>query len=223
MSLSQLNRLPVSSFRLSTHSLSIMFSNSDPDTFDSATLPAIRFKAKINNEYSFLSNFYPDVKNFKEGVTPALASPGRMFMWGMLQFDSVEQLYQHRKFEHIGDGDYAHLIFINREAQAVKKLSGKGFYVQWKYERLASQGRKTTKASIKRDFEEKLKTFPRLAVMREALFLKFTQNPELKAALLATGDRRLEEQGRMKSEYWSHTGGNFLGRLLMELRSQLRQ
>lgn len=199
-----------------------MFSNADPATFDSATLPAIRFKARINNPHSYLSNFFPHVCNFKAGITtPQPVEPRRLFMWGMLQFDSVEQFYQYRKFEYI-DGDYASkVIFTHRTAVEVKKSSGKGVYIQWKYERLRAAGRPTTKASIKRDFEEKLKDFPRLRVMREALFLKFTQNPELKAALLATEDRRLEEQGRMRTEFWSHTGQNMLGRLLMELRAQL--
>lgn len=197
-----------------------MFSNADPDTFDSTTtLPAIRFKARINNDYTFLSNFFPSVCNFKAGVsTPQPVEPRRLLMWGMLQFDSLEQYYQYRKFEYI-DGDYASkVIFTCRAAVDVKKASGKGVYIQWKYDHLLAKGQKTSKASIKRDFEEKLKRFPRLRVMREGLFLKFTQNPELRAALLATGDRRLEEQGRLRSEYWSHTGGNMLGRLLMELR-----
>jgi predicted NAD-dependent protein-ADP-ribosyltransferase YbiA (DUF1768 family) len=200
-----------------------MFSNADPDLFDSATLPAIRFKAGINNDFSFLSNFYPDVKNFKAGVSPSPVNKFHLFGKddGAVYFQSAEDFYQTEKFAHV-DPSYLIVIVGCLTASQVKKASGKGVYIQWKYERLLAKGQKTSKASIKRDFEEKLKSFPRLAVMREALYLKFTQNPELKAALLATGNRKLEEQGRTKRDWWAHTGESMLGRLLMELRDQLR-
>ncbi len=62
-------------------------------------------------------------------------------------------------------------------------------------------------------------------VMREALYAKFTQNPEIQTVLLATGDEELIEN-TTQDHYWgigsSGTGLNMLGKLLMELRTRLR-
>jgi ribA/ribD-fused uncharacterized protein len=62
-------------------------------------------------------------------------------------------------------------------------------------------------------------------VMREINFAKFTQNPELAARLLATGDRHLEEANWWGDQFWGTVQGkgqNVLGRVLMDLRAQLR-
>ena len=65
----------------------------------------------------------------------------------------------------------------------------------------------------------------KVEVMRRALQLKF-QNPELRAKLLATGDARLEEDSPWDT-FWgvgkSGKGENMLGRLLMELRNELKE
>ena len=62
-------------------------------------------------------------------------------------------------------------------------------------------------------------------IMREALVAKFTQHPELKAKLLSTGYEQLIEH-TVKDTYWADggdgSGKNMLGRLLMEVRTQLR-
>lgn len=61
-------------------------------------------------------------------------------------------------------------------------------------------------------------------VMREALYAKFTQHPDLGRFLLETGDSILVEHTRNDS-YWADggdgSGKNRLGVLLMELRGQL--
>ncbi len=63
----------------------------------------------------------------------------------------------------------------------------------------------------------------RVDLMRRAMYAKFTQNPELKAALLATGQRLLLED--RADPFWGrgtdNRGGNRLGLLLMELREAL--
>ena len=63
----------------------------------------------------------------------------------------------------------------------------------------------------------------RVALMRRAMEAKFTQNPELKAALLATGQRLLLED--RADPFWGrgkdNRGVNRLGLLLMELREAL--
>jgi ribA/ribD-fused uncharacterized protein len=62
-------------------------------------------------------------------------------------------------------------------------------------------------------------------VMREAVWAKFSQNPDLAARLLATGDKYLEETNWWDDTYWGvheGKGKNMLGRILMEVRARLR-
>jgi ribA/ribD-fused uncharacterized protein len=62
-------------------------------------------------------------------------------------------------------------------------------------------------------------------IMRVALRAKFTQNEELKKILLETGDAVLVEHTKNDS-YWGDggdgSGKNMLGKLLMELREELK-
>lgn len=63
-------------------------------------------------------------------------------------------------------------------------------------------------------------------IMYEAIVAKFTQNEDLKALLLATGDKLLVEHTK-KDSYWGDggdgTGQNRLGYILMKVRSELLQ
>lgn len=65
----------------------------------------------------------------------------------------------------------------------------------------------------------------KIMAMRRALFYKFTQNEDLKALLLQTGDMVLHENS-MVDYYWGigqeRTGLSMLGKLLMALREELR-
>ena len=60
--------------------------------------------------------------------------------------------------------------------------------------------------------------------MRDALRAKFTQHPDLKATLLATGAAEIVEH-TANDRYWGDggdgTGKDRLGELLMELRAAL--
>jgi ribA/ribD-fused uncharacterized protein len=62
-------------------------------------------------------------------------------------------------------------------------------------------------------------------VMRVAVRAKFTQYPELKNILIQTGDAELIEHTANDS-YWADggdgTGKNMLGKILMEIREELR-
>ena len=62
-------------------------------------------------------------------------------------------------------------------------------------------------------------------IMREALKAKFTQHEDLKKILLETGDAQLVEHTK-NDRYWADGGDgsglNMLGKLLMELREELR-
>lgn len=63
-------------------------------------------------------------------------------------------------------------------------------------------------------------------IMREALRAKFTQHKDLKEILLETGDALIVEHTK-NDRYWGDggdgSGKNMLGKLLMELREQLRK
>lgn len=62
--------------------------------------------------------------------------------------------------------------------------------------------------------------------MREILWAKFSQNPDLAAKLLATGRRRLEETNWWGDKIWGvyeGEGRNLLGLMLMETRERLTQ
>ncbi|MBX7221738.1 MAG: NADAR family protein [Blastocatellia bacterium] len=62
-------------------------------------------------------------------------------------------------------------------------------------------------------------------IMREAVWAKFTQHPQLAEKLLATGEAKLIEHTK-NDRYWADggdgTGKNMLGIILMELREKLR-
>ena len=69
-------------------------------------------------------------------------------------------------------------------------------------------------------------------VMYDVCYAKFTQDPALKAKLLATGDRELVEGNTHGDRCWGMTysqkygmwiGENRLGKVLMQLRDDLRK
>lgn len=65
----------------------------------------------------------------------------------------------------------------------------------------------------------------KIDVMRFCIYLKFSSNPNLKALLLSTGNRRIIENSP-RDDFWGTgkhgNGKNYLGLLLMELREKLR-
>lgn len=194
---------------------------SDSCTFVDLSLPTLMFKARFDTPTAFLSNFYPHVKHIKTAPQPANAEYLFQDDKGM-KFSSVEHFYQFHKYLLI-DPAYAERIRDCETALDVKRLAGKGNYVSDKY--LNHNSDKRLKKVIASKFDKKLAVFRdehSLEVMREGLKYKFTQNPSLKQALLNTGDHPLAEYGQKPSDYWGHTGQSMLGRLLMELRQQLR-
>jgi ribA/ribD-fused uncharacterized protein len=63
-------------------------------------------------------------------------------------------------------------------------------------------------------------------VMYEIVLAKFTQNPDLKEKLLATGDEHLEEGNTWGDTTWGTVNGigeNRLGRILMKVRNELQE
>ncbi len=65
----------------------------------------------------------------------------------------------------------------------------------------------------------------KFAVMEQCVRYKFTHHPDLRAALLATGDATLEEGNTWGDRVWGvyeGQGENHLGRILMKVRAELR-
>lgn len=73
---------------------------------------------------------------------------------------------------------------------------------------------------LRKDWED-----VKINIMREIVFAKFSQNEELKMALINTGDRCIIEVNLWKDKFWGvsrGTGKNWLGRILMETRDKLK-
>jgi ribA/ribD-fused uncharacterized protein len=112
---------------------------------------------------------------------------------------TVEHYFQAQKFP---DTDYEEAI---RQARSPAKAKAMG---------------RSRKYCLRRDWEA-----VKDGIMRQAVLGKFTQHPDLRAVLLATGDALLVEDSPTDA-YWgigSHGGGkNKLGRILMSVREELR-
>ena len=65
----------------------------------------------------------------------------------------------------------------------------------------------------------------KVRLMYEICMCKFLQNPELRQALLETGDCILVEENTWGDSFWGTVNGrgeNQLGRILMDVRAKLR-
>jgi ribA/ribD-fused uncharacterized protein len=85
---------------------------------------------------------------------------------------------------------------------------------------LAAQLGRDRRRKLRRNWES-----IKVQVMRDALRAKFTQHDDLRTLLLETGDARLVEHTE-NDDYWGDGGDgrgkNMLGRLLQDLRDELR-
>lgn len=86
---------------------------------------------------------------------------------------------------------------------------------------IAARLGRSRRVRLRRDWES-----VKVAVMREAVLAKFQQHPDLLALLLATGNARLVEHTE-RDDYWGDggkgSGANMLGRILMQVRDELRR
>jgi hypothetical protein len=65
----------------------------------------------------------------------------------------------------------------------------------------------------------------KLKIMKELVLQKFSKHKDLKEKLLATGDAYLEETNSWGDQWWGvckGKGHNHLGKILMEVRKELR-
>lgn len=79
--------------------------------------------------------------------------------------------------------------------------------------------RKGRRVTLRKDWEK-----AKEPIMRRIVFAKFSQNPELKEKLLATGDAYLEEGNDWGDRTWGTVNGigeNLLGKILMDVRDTL--
>jgi ribA/ribD-fused uncharacterized protein len=77
------------------------------------------------------------------------------------------------------------------------------------------------KHKLRRDWEA-----VKVGIMRKAVMAKFTQHEELRTLLLSTADAKIVEHAE-NDNYWGNggdgSGKNMLGRILMQVREELRQ
>lgn len=76
------------------------------------------------------------------------------------------------------------------------------------------------KITIRPDWED-----VKVSEMEKILISKFTLNEDLKAKLLETGEKYLEETNWWKDTFWgvcNDKGENHLGKILMKIREQLK-
>lgn len=85
---------------------------------------------------------------------------------------------------------------------------------------IAARLRRSRKKKLRRDWNSS-----RVEVMRRALRAKFDQHDDLRTLLLSTGEAKLVEHTE-NDAFWGDggdgSGQNMLGRLLMEVRAELR-
>lgn len=113
-------------------------------------------------------------------------------------------------------------IFDNGESafQSFKNLSQQASFQGIEPNIAKRKGRRVT---LRHDWD-KVKD----GVMYQVVKAKFTQNEELKTKLLATQDNYLIEGNRWNDTYWgvdiiTRKGKNKLGKILMQVREELRE
>jgi len=86
---------------------------------------------------------------------------------------------------------------------------------------IAARLGRSRKVKIRRDWESK-----KIDVMRRAVRAKFDTHEELRSLLLSTGDEQIIEDAQ-GDDFWgcgaNGKGKNWLGRILMELRANLKK
>jgi ribA/ribD-fused uncharacterized protein len=114
------------------------------------------------------------------------------------RWPTSEHYFQAQKFE-----DAAHQESIRQEKSPM----------------IAARMGRDRKKKLRPDWES-----VKVAVMRQAILAKFRQHDDIRAVLLSTGDARIVEHTENDS-YWGDggdgSGKNMLGKILMEVRSEL--
>lgn len=115
------------------------------------------------------------------------------------------------------EGEHA---FLSNDAPGAVYLDGQAFPSVALAFNAAKELHDRLRPGMQREWDDK-----RPALMRRMLRSKFA-NPQLRAALVGTGDKHLSHTAADADAYWNSPGGegeNTLGRLLMELRAQINK
>ena len=115
-----------------------------------------------------------------------------------IKYPTVEHLFQASKTLDIED----HLLIAAAATPGQSKRMGRSIQLRPDWEQIKDE------------------------VMYDAVYRKFTQNPNLKTKLLATGDAQLIEGNTWHDHYWgvcNGVGENRLGQTLMEVRERLKK
>jgi hypothetical protein len=115
--------------------------------------------------------------------------------WEGRVYGSAEAAYHSGKYPE-ADRD----VFTKLDADPARKLSRTK-----PYDKAAWEGRK-------------------MPTMREVVWAKFSQNPELAKKILTTGDRHIEETNWWGDKVWGvyrDEGQNLLGKVIMDVRARL--
>lgn len=113
------------------------------------------------------------------------------------------------------------ITYQNNEAAfqsaKVKDEEGRAKFAFLKPSQAKAKGRRV---HLRHDWEK-----VKFDIMYEICFAKFSQNEDLKAKLLATGEQYLEEGNTWGDKIWGTVNGegqNSLGKILMRVREELR-
>lgn len=117
---------------------------------------------------------------------------------------------------------YEGIAYDNSEAafQASKSFNPK-VRKTFQYNSGSTAKRRGKRVVLRPDWES-----VKLKIMREICYAKFTQNPELKQKLLQTGNCILVESNDWGDTYWgvcNGSGENHLGKILMDIRDELKK
>lgn len=128
--------------------------------------------------------------------------------------------YRYLSNYHVADVFYDGLMYPSSEHafQAAKSLDN-GVRQSFRLLKCAEAKRLGQEVELRKDWGR-----VKLQVMYEILLDKFTRYEDLKEALLATGEKYLEETNHWNDKFWGvcdGEGSNFLGYLLMTIRSKI--
>lgn len=139
----------------------------------------------------------------------------------MIKIDSFRNEYSFLSNFYEAQVTYDGIIYQNNEAafqaQKCKTYKEKEQFANLNPTEAKKLGRKV---SLRPDWEQ-----VKINFMKEIVFAKFDQNPELKEKLLSTENIYLEEGNTWGDRIWGTVNGkgaNLLGQILMETREEFK-
>ena len=167
-------------------------------------LPVDSFRYK----YACFSNFSNHKVNYK-GLT--YENSEAAFQAQKFEDENVKQLFKSLDPSKVKALGRSKVIFLNTEGEYYKnKLPSD----------IGQRSNKFTKHTMRSDWDK-----IRVEEMYQIVKNKYEQNSDIKEVLLSTGERELIEGNTWGDRFWGQvdkTGLNYLGRILMQIRYELR-